>query len=46
VGDIQFHWVDPTIDRGHHDMSHDDSVADTQEKLKRSTSGTPSSSTT
>jgi hypothetical protein len=36
VGDIQFHWVDPTIDRGHHDMSHDaDSVADTQEKLTK-----------
>jgi hypothetical protein len=36
VGDIRFTWVDPTIDRGHHDMSHDDdSNADTVEKLTK-----------
>jgi len=36
VGDVRFTWVDPTIDRGHHDMSHDgDDNADTQEKLTK-----------
>jgi hypothetical protein len=36
VGDIQFDWVDSTIARGHHDMSHDpDDNADTQEKLTK-----------
>jgi hypothetical protein len=36
VGDIQFNWVDSTIARGHHDMSHDpDDNADTQEKLTK-----------
>jgi hypothetical protein len=36
VGDLRFTWVDPTITRGHHDMSHDgDDNADTQEKLTK-----------
>ena len=36
VGQIQFTWVDPTINRGHHDMSHDgDNNADTMEKLTK-----------
>jgi len=36
VGQAQFTWVDPTITRGHHDMSHDDdSNADTMEKLTK-----------
>jgi hypothetical protein len=36
VGDVQFKWVDSTITRGHHDMSHDaDTIADTQEKLTK-----------
>ncbi|HVR02788.1 MAG TPA: DUF1552 domain-containing protein [Polyangia bacterium] len=36
VGQAQFTWVDPTINRGHHDMSHDgDSNADTMEKLTK-----------
>jgi hypothetical protein len=36
VGDVRFTWVDPTITRGHHDMSHDaDDNADTQEKLTK-----------
>jgi hypothetical protein len=36
VGDVQFDWVDSTIARGHHDMSHDpDDNADTQEKLTK-----------
>jgi hypothetical protein len=36
VGGTQFTWVDPTITRGHHDMSHDDdSNADTMEKLTK-----------
>jgi hypothetical protein len=36
VGGIQFTWVDPTITRGHHDMSHDDDTnADTMEKLTK-----------
>jgi hypothetical protein len=36
VGGTQFTWVDPTITRGHHDMSHDaDTIADTMEKLTK-----------
>jgi hypothetical protein len=36
VGQAIFSWVDPTITRGHHDMSHDDdSNADTMEKLTK-----------
>jgi uncharacterized protein DUF1552 len=36
VGQAMFTWVDPTITRGHHDMSHDDdSNADTMEKLTK-----------
>jgi hypothetical protein len=36
VGGTQFTWVDPTITRGHHDMSHDDdSNADTMDKLTK-----------
>lgn len=34
VGQTQFTWLDPTITRGHHDMSHDaDDNADTMAKL-------------
>ena len=30
VGDVRFTWVDPSITRGHHDLSHDgDDIADT-----------------
>jgi len=36
VGQTQFTWVDPSINRGHHDMSHDDdSNADTMAKLTK-----------
>jgi hypothetical protein len=36
VGQTQFTWVDPTITRGHHDMSHDaDSNTDTMTKLTK-----------
>jgi hypothetical protein len=36
VGQAIFSWLDPTITRGHHDMSHDDdSNADTMEKLTK-----------
>jgi hypothetical protein len=36
VGDIRFTWVDPTITRGHHDMSHDgDSATGTIEMLTK-----------
>jgi hypothetical protein len=36
VGQAMFTWVDPTITRGHHDMSHDsDTNADTMEKLTK-----------
>ena len=36
VGTTQFTWVDPTITRGHHDMSHDsDDNDDTKEKLTK-----------
>jgi hypothetical protein len=36
VGGARFSWVDPSIDRGHHDYSHDgDSATDTVEKLTK-----------
>ena len=36
VGNVRFTWVDPTITRGHHDMSHDgDTVTDTIEQLTK-----------
>jgi hypothetical protein len=36
VGDVRFTWVDPSITRGHHDMSHDtDDNADTIDKLTK-----------
>jgi hypothetical protein len=36
VGQTQFTWVDPTITRGHHDMSHDaDSNTDTMAMLTK-----------
>jgi hypothetical protein len=36
VGQTQFTWVDPSISRGHHDMSHDaDDNADTMAKLTK-----------
>ncbi len=36
VGGTRFDWLDPSIDRGHHDYSHDgDTVTDTVEKLTK-----------
>jgi hypothetical protein len=36
VGNVRFTWADPSITRGHHDMSHDgDSVAATLEQLTK-----------
>ena len=36
VGNVRFTWVDPSITRGHHDLSHDgDSVTDTVEQLTK-----------
>ena len=36
VGDVRFTWLDPTITRGHHDMSHDgDTATDTIDALTR-----------
>jgi hypothetical protein len=36
VGNVRFTWVDPTLTRGHHDLSHDgDTVTDTIEMLTK-----------
>ncbi|HEY8922800.1 MAG TPA: DUF1552 domain-containing protein, partial [Polyangia bacterium] len=36
VGNVRFTWVDPSITRGHHDMSHDgDTATDTIEQLTK-----------